>query len=84
MLFINGLSRALQVPLLFRQGIANPSIQEHSHVVASGNSINLKSPLTAEFATLVESTLEHYKVPGLAVAVLQDKQTFVEVWCDLF
>lgn len=37
------------------------------------------NPLDAAFKTRVEDTLEHWKVPGLAIAVIEDSQVFSAV-----
>ena len=84
MLFSNILSRVLQVPLLSRHGT---DIPKHDNINVPIDSTGLASPLNTEFDLLVKSSLEFYKIPGLAVAVLQGNQTFARVWmiyhCEL-
>jgi len=37
------------------------------------------NPLNSDFATLVEETLTHWHVPGVAVAVLDGPSTYTKV-----
>ena len=38
-----------------------------------------ESPLNAEFDELVEDLLQHFKVPGLSIAVVSDRKTYAKV-----
>ena len=78
MLFSTILSRALQVPLLFQHDRSTSGVPKQGDIIVD-DSVKSTSPLTTEFDDIVKANLDFYKIPGLAVAIVQGNQTFAKV-----
>ena len=69
----------LQIPALGSQSSQSTSLTgSNEYVKRFGNGREL-SPFDAEFEALVNRTLHHYKVPGVAIAVINGNSTFARV-----
>ncbi|MCJ1430888.1 hypothetical protein MMC27_000238, partial [Xylographa pallens] len=66
----------LQIPAFGSQSSQSASIRSCKEYVERFGSGREPSPFDSEFEALVNKTLHHYKVPGVAIAVLNGNSTF--------